>query len=90
MPLSRWMPHPSANGTASTVALTLARRRRLLLRKDSEGLETAEEDKKASKKVQKKIAKRQDGQAARTSSGTVCWWKVACLHFISTWPMWLG
>lgn len=56
----------------------------------SQGLETAEEDKKASKKVQKKIAKRQDGQAARTSSGTVCWWKVACLHFISTWPMWLG
>jgi small subunit ribosomal protein S8e len=38
-----------------------------VLRKDSEGVETAEEDKKASKKVQKKIAKRQDGQAGCTS-----------------------
>jgi hypothetical protein len=33
----------------------------------SQGVETAEEDKTASKKVQKKIAKRQDGQAGCTS-----------------------
>ncbi len=37
-----------------------------------------------------KNSKRQDGQAGCTSWGTVCWWEVACLHCISTRPMWSG
>ncbi|CAM6043486.1 unnamed protein product [Sphagnum compactum] len=41
--------------------LDIGKKKKVAVKKDSEGVETTEEEKKASRKVQKKIAKRQDG-----------------------------
>jgi small subunit ribosomal protein S8e len=41
--------------------LDIGKKKKVAVKKDSEGVETTEEEKKASRKVQKKVAKRQDG-----------------------------